>query len=147
MRKLYGLFYKLFLVNSLCTQSPTFIWWPCRCYPETQMWYFKFQQEHWKRNAKLFMVNYPKPYGMGKHHDSSCLFIKMVMYRVTYHAYHTLCFPGEWYTLILVCENILIPIDLFDLSCGITYLSSVNSLFRYKPWCTTLSVRSCDYCG
>ena len=58
-RKLKDLFYKLFLMNPLSIQSPTFAWRPCQCYLEACLWYSNFQQEHLKPNAKCFSLNYP----------------------------------------------------------------------------------------
>ena len=43
MRKLKDLFNKLFLMNPLSIQSPTFAWRPCQCYLEACMWYSDFQ--------------------------------------------------------------------------------------------------------
>ena len=43
------------------SKSLTFTWWPCQCYPEACLWYSDRQQEHWKRNAKCFMIDSPNP--------------------------------------------------------------------------------------
>ena len=57
MRKLWDLFYKLFLMNPY--PSTTFAWRPCQCYLKACLWYSNFQQEHLKPNAKCFLLNYP----------------------------------------------------------------------------------------
>ena len=48
----------LFLMDSLCIQSLIFIQWPCRYYLETSLWYSEDPQEHCKRKAKCFLINY-----------------------------------------------------------------------------------------
>jgi hypothetical protein len=53
------LFLKLFLVYSCDLQTQPLLETPYYCYPEAWLWYSEYQQEHRKRNAKCFLINYP----------------------------------------------------------------------------------------
>ena len=112
-RKWKDLFYKLFLMNPLSIQSPTFAWRLCQCYLEACLWYSDFWQEHLKPNAKCFLAQLSKHRCMG-------IVMKFLSpylngFKILFcHGYHALLVLGKDIPLKYVFKHIFLSILLFN---------------------------------